>query len=231
MDLCDFNLRTLINFKRKLLEKAYDAIGDYNEIDLVDYSISYTIFRELVECLNYLHEQQPPIMHRDIKPANILLTIEPRSGRFVRLGDFGLAKKHECSDISHSHNVGTPRYMAREVMQSGQYNTSVDVYSLGEVAYMLFDKIVRPSDKLTEMNKLIDTMIDTIANKRPKCGDILAMIDKLAIQALVSQSLLTWLSLANSSRQLFDNPNYIKDSTNVIDFLKSFISHKFTTIK
>ncbi|XP_054158508.1 uncharacterized protein LOC128956817 [Oppia nitens] len=142
MDLGDFNLRTLIDFKRQLLQIAHDQLDEFNEIDHVDYAISYEIFRELIECLNYLHQQQPkPIMHRDIKPANILLTIEPRSGRFVRLADFGLAKEDEGSQISHTKLVGTEKYMPPEVRHSGHYNTSADVYCLGEVAFVLFDKI------------------------------------------------------------------------------------------
>ncbi|XP_054158658.1 calcium-dependent protein kinase 5-like [Oppia nitens] len=141
MDLCDFNLRTLIDFKQQLLQMADDQLYEFNEIDDVNYEISYTIFYELIECVNYLHQQKPPIIHRDLKPANILITIEPRSGRFVRLADFGLSIKYESSDISHTQNVGTARYMAPEIMLSSRYNTSVDIYSLGESRDGIFVKL------------------------------------------------------------------------------------------
>ena len=66
-----------------------------------NWNISCKIFIELVEALNNLHKQQPPIIHRDIKPGNILFSEEgliPKSKRYgicFKLCDFGLAKIYD----------------------------------------------------------------------------------------------------------------------------------------
>ena len=102
-----------------------------------EYFISCELFKELIECLNYLHSREPPIIHRDLKPANILISFHPNNNRFLRLCDFGLAKYHDRS--YHTPVVGTPDYMAPEVRQGGCYNTKADVFSLGIIAQELFE--------------------------------------------------------------------------------------------
>jgi serine/threonine-protein kinase len=49
---------------------------------------------ELLESVDYLHKQNPPIIHKDLKPENILIDFRI-NGRFIKLSDFGLAKFHE----------------------------------------------------------------------------------------------------------------------------------------
>ena len=76
---------------------------------------------ELIEALNYLHEQNPPIIHRDIKPANILFSVKGlRNGIFFKLCDFGLAKLYDGK--SNTIGMGTQKYMAPEV-NDGNYDT------------------------------------------------------------------------------------------------------------
>jgi serine/threonine protein kinase len=95
------------------------------------YVISCELFKEILESVDYLHKLKPPVIHRDLKPANILLT-NGRNGRFVKLGDFGLAVMHEFEDQSHSKYTGTEKYRAPEV-------TEADIYSLGVISEDLFN--------------------------------------------------------------------------------------------
>ena len=75
------------------------------------------------------------IIHRDIKPGNILVH---KNGDF-KLGDFGIARKLENMTGGLSQKY-TPKYMAPEVAVSQNYDSRVDLYSLGIVLYEQLNK-------------------------------------------------------------------------------------------
>ncbi|CAG2170518.1 unnamed protein product [Oppiella nova] len=51
----------------------------------IEFYISCHIFKELLECVQYLHELSPQIIHRDLKPDNILLAKNVRKGSSLEL--------------------------------------------------------------------------------------------------------------------------------------------------
>lgn len=79
------------------------------------------------------HNDLKPILHRDIKPANILLD----SDNNIKLGDFGLSKELSSQSKMAQTNVGTPFYMAPEVMNDRPYDERSDIWSLGCLLYEL----------------------------------------------------------------------------------------------
>lgn len=84
----------------------------------------------LLLALESLYERN--IVYRDLKPENVMLD----SQGYLKLIDFGIAKKLEGGGRTFSM-IGTPHYMAPEVMKGHGYTTEVDLWSLGVILFEL----------------------------------------------------------------------------------------------
>ena len=73
------------------------------------------------------------VLHRDLKPANILID----ANNNIKIGDFGLAKELSSRSQLAQTNVGTPFYMAPEIMNDKEYDAKSDIWSLGCLVYEL----------------------------------------------------------------------------------------------
>uniref|UniRef100_A0A914ZN68 Peripheral plasma membrane protein CASK n=1 Tax=Parascaris univalens TaxID=6257 RepID=A0A914ZN68_PARUN len=91
--------------------------------------------KQLMQALQYMHSQG--IVHRDIRPHNIVLASKDNSAP-LKLTGFGVALKLDSSDsLVAGGRVGTPQFMAPEVVSNQEYGTKVDLWSAGVLLYIL----------------------------------------------------------------------------------------------
>ncbi|CAG2111348.1 unnamed protein product [Medioppia subpectinata] len=138
MDFCPQSLTSLLKDKPIVFgRQPKDPINS-----VFEYFISCEIFKELLECVQYLHESSPQVIHRDLKPDNILIDTNINSNWFIKLCDFGLATDNNTDgqtvDRYKRTAVGTHGYAALEVLSGKQYNHKSDVYSLHAIGEELF---------------------------------------------------------------------------------------------
>ena len=134
MELCSDNLMNIINQKQIFFRRQ-----ESEAMNSIEYFISCEIFKEILECVQYLHEHN--MMHGNIKPENILFNNISKNYRFVKLWDFDLLDERDYilrSDPSDHENQEIIKYMAPEVRRRKKYSTKCDIYSLGELTIKLF---------------------------------------------------------------------------------------------
>lgn len=116
---------------------------------------------QLLDALDYLHTQDPPIVHRDIKPQNLKLTSR---GQIILL-DFGLAKGQpgEISRVTTAASIFgyTPNYAPLEQIQGLGTDSRSDLYSLGATLYHLITN-VKPPDALTRAAAIVNGQPDPL---------------------------------------------------------------------
>jgi len=140
--------------------------------------------------LSYLHNNN--MIHRDIKAGNILLTEEGHA----KLADFGVSAQLGSNQSKRKTVIGTPFWMAPEVIQESSYDGKADIWSLGitviEMAEMeppyanihpmraIFMIPSKASPKFTnkdrwspELNNFLAQCLDKDTEKRPNASQLM----------------------------------------------------------
>jgi serine/threonine protein kinase len=131
---------------------------------------------QLCTVLDYLHNQQPPIIFRDLKPANIMRT----SDGHLYLIDFGIARHFKPGQAKDTAYYGSMGYAPPEQYGRAQTTPRSDIYSLGATLYQLVSGHhpsttpfrFPPLQSLvptapTELSALIMQMLELDEDKRP----------------------------------------------------------------
>jgi hypothetical protein len=124
----------------------YCARGSLCDI-LLDHTIPLTFGDKLKMSLEaaagmtYMHKSNPVILHRDLKSDNLLVTGDMQ----IKVADFGLSRFR--SDRKTMTQVGTPMWMAPEVIIGEKYTEKADVYSFGIILWEIMTRMEPYPDK------------------------------------------------------------------------------------
>lgn len=91
------------------------------------------LMKKILSAVQHLHKHN--ICHRDLKPENFLFKNNKENAE-IKIIDFGLSKKFSKQEENMTTIVGTPFYVAPEVL-SGKYDTQCDLWSCGVILFVL----------------------------------------------------------------------------------------------
>ncbi|XP_059212100.1 LOW QUALITY PROTEIN: serine/threonine-protein kinase PAK 6-like [Centropristis striata] len=129
-------------FRSALVEDELWVVMEYLQGGALTHIISESRLSEqqtatvcvgVLQALSYLHSQG--VIHRDIKSDSILLTLDGR----IKLSDFGFCAQISKEVPKRKSLVGTPYWMAPEVISKTPYGPEVDVWSLGIMVVEMVD--------------------------------------------------------------------------------------------
>jgi calcium-dependent protein kinase len=112
----------------RVIDKADSEEGHYSEED------ASCLVRDILGAIAYCHDVVK-IVHRDLKPENFLL-LDKRDDAPIKIIDFGLSRFDDSPFGIMNTRVGSPYYVAPEVLQ-GAYTNKCDIWSIGVITYLL----------------------------------------------------------------------------------------------
>ncbi|CAI5723020.1 unnamed protein product [Hyaloperonospora brassicae] len=168
------------------------------------------IATDVAQGVSYLHNCDPPLVHRDLKSSNLLCT----RTYSCKVSDFGESKRQLLPGKLFSTIVGTPYWLAPEILREERYDTQVDCYSFGVILveletrhepyhdlpknYTTIDIMMsvsrgalRPTIPVSCSpcrRKLITRCLDNDPKRRPKMTEILYALQHEVRQELLDQN-------------------------------------------
>jgi len=111
----------------RIIAKSSSPEGHYSEHDAA------SIIKAILDAIAYCHSKE--IVHRDLKPENFLFLTESEESP-IKIIDFGLSRHKDANDAVMKTKVGTPYYVAPEVLRR-EYTEACDIWSIGVITYIL----------------------------------------------------------------------------------------------
>eukprot|EP01105_Mastigella_eilhardi_P022465 TRINITY_DN5525_c0_g1_i5.p1 TRINITY_DN5525_c0_g1~~TRINITY_DN5525_c0_g1_i5.p1 ORF type:complete len:546 (+),score=95.78 TRINITY_DN5525_c0_g1_i5:718-2355(+) len=132
--------------------------------------------------LFFLHKSG--IIHRDVKPDNLLMSsLEIHAIACCKLADFGCTRDFNTDEATQTFTkgVGTPRYMAPEILTSGKYSTKADVFSFAMLMWQLsYDKEPFSSEQFSTSWQMVEFVTSGQRLPLPSCSMPPALIALVA---------------------------------------------------
>ena len=213
-------LKLFSNINHENLVKTYEIYENQNDIYcIIDYVSNNNLYNYLIKNPNITLKEIKKIIkqilngisyietlgiiHQDLKLENIMIK-EDNNNLNVKIIDFGLSiilLKNEFS----CGTVGTPNYMAPEIINGDEYNYKIDIWSLGVILYfMRYRKL--PFDDCRKDSRNI--IYENIRRFRIKFGDSLLKIsqeDDLKFKELILKCLNINIEKRISIKELKDD--------------------------
>ena len=135
----------------------------------LDPELSLPLLRDILQGMRFLHAGDPPIVHGDLKCANVLVDQNYRA----KISDFGLSAKRGTG------YVGTPYWMAPELLQGGFISTRSDVYAFGVTLWEVMTRKLPYHDLEMSTREVLQEV--KMGTRRPDCEQGL---DKELVQCM-----------------------------------------------
>lgn len=193
---CDFIVRLYAAFKdTRYIYMVMEFCGGgeiwtkLKEVGRFDESVAVFCTACVVEAYAYLHKKS--IMYRDLKPENLMLDVRG----YIKLVDFGFAKELVRGEKTYSF-VGTPEYMAPEIIKNQGHDFAVDFWSLG---ILIFELLVgSPPFSSSEPQKIYAKILDGVLKYPPYLSE-------------AAKSIISKLCRPRPGQRLGNTKNGIKD--------------------
>ncbi|CAL2028790.1 unnamed protein product [Caenorhabditis brenneri] len=112
--------------KKELVLEYMDG-GDFRQFGALPFPVHQSVTLSLIRAIRHVWSSGPGYIHRDIKPENILVNSEG----FVKICDFGAAKRIDNTYRIASSAAGTEMYQAPEQRMGYDYSEKVDIWGFG----------------------------------------------------------------------------------------------------
>ena len=145
-----------------------------------------SILEELLDALSAAHKVG--VVHRDLKPANVYIALQSNGSRYVKLVDFGLARRASVADLNRGSGkasvmAGTPEYFSPEQARGLAATPRTDLYCLGVMLFeMVTGQLPFRGDSVVE---LLSAHLSQVA---PRASSVVSSIPE-AVDDLIAQML------------------------------------------